>query len=231
MIESLIKGLTYISDKSVSLTTRLFNVIMVLFVLFIINNSLNFLNSYKRNDKLQQLEKIATLLKDSTTTEQEKVFLSIEREKVIYSKSYYEEVYSFSLSFLKKFSFKSLVPNFKSNTKDKQVIKSEKSEAPIKNFYLHYFFSSCLLFIIAIFVPHLILKSPTNTNNSLSINILAMIMLWVILLFLSFLFTYLFNVVPTFKLVWINYSLDFIFQAVFLGIMLELTSKAYKNFG
>jgi len=226
MIEPLIKGLTYISDKSVSLTTRLLNVIIVLFVLFIINNSLNFLNSYKRNDKLQQLEKIATLLKDTTTTQKEKIFLSQEREKVICTKSYYEEIYSFSLSFLKKFSFKSLIPNFTSKTKDKQVI---KSEAPIKNFYLHYLFSSCFVILLAIFIPKFVIQSPTNSNNSLTINILAVLMVWVILLFISFLFTYMFNIVPTFRFVWINYVLDIIFQVVFLAILFVIIDKTIKK--
>ena len=57
------------TDKTVKWTTKIFHSILFFASLILINNTIDFVNTYRISNKITQLEQITALLKDSTISD------------------------------------------------------------------------------------------------------------------------------------------------------------------
>ncbi len=224
MIDSFTKSFEYLTDKSVKWTTKMMNFIVFFIIIVFLNNSLKFVSSYRLNNKLEQLQKIHSILSDSLVSKDEKIFLTEERQNIIHQTTFLEIIcnYYSSLSysdFLNIFKRQKTAPVTKPANKNSPNI----SEKPIRNFYWHFIFSNIGLILLSLVVPYAVYKDPKN--DSISLMIFTTLVVWVFFLIIGLIFAFLFGLIPVFEKVWINYVLDLILHLSVIGFSAYLIDK------
>lgn len=218
----LIKDFT---DETVRITTKLFTLIIILISIWFVNDTFDFINSYRTTNKLQHLEKITYLLRDSTLTKSQKLSLIKQRDYVLNHQTKLDYVSSFCDSFFKNISFKSLNKAEKPHTTTDIKIKEPKEEiVPIKNYYLHFIFSNLFLLIIAIAVPIFIIK---QTKENIAVIIVSIVATLAALFSLTLFISWILNFIPViYNRPWINYILDFIIQSLlWIWLLISVARK------
>lgn len=233
MIEPILHIIKIFTDGTIRVTTKLFTLLLILFSAWFINDTFDFINSNRTYNKLENLEKISLLLKDSSLSDNEKNELIKERYYIIKHKTTLENLSSFYWSFVKKISFKSLSKATNPAKTTEQKISEPKpatiNNTPIiKNYLLHFLFSNLFLIMIAVIVPILIFKQNKSNIPTL---IFSLIIVWAILYFISIFIAWVLNFIPVIlDRPWINYVLVLLIHSFFWGwVLIKLgNSKTYS---
>lgn len=213
MLDTVTHFQKYFTDKSVKWTTKSFNVIIIITVLLLANNTFDFLGSYRLNNKLDQLTKISFLLKDSLTTNNEKSFLYYHKNQIIEDLNYIEKGQKIFGHLFNNFSFTNIKHSLESLTEvNPKTVK--------RNFYLHYFFSNTFIIFIMLVIPYSLVKH--SNIKSVKLAIATTIIMWIGLILIGLVFAFILGLVPTLKYLWINYLLDFILSWTMIFIILKI---------
>jgi|GEM_PF-6805101 len=228
MFESFHQLIKILTDKAISWTTKIATTIIVIFVIWTINNSLNFIDSFNTNNKLNQLEKISIVLKDSTLTVQQKKILIDTRVKIFNHKSALEYICDFISSLPEKIHFPISTNKNKEIVKTVNPINSVNNSVNIKNPILQFIFSNIFLLLFQIALPFILFISDKSKfhKNAIAASIFSIILLSGV----AFLISFIFDFIPLIlNRPWINYSLDFIIQSTIWILAIYFSAKAKKH--
>lgn len=212
-------------------TTKTATLTLIFFGLWFLNNTFDFTQSFRRNNRLQQLEQIGQLIKDTTLTKEQIDILIKERDLVFERRTTLDKVYSFldslpNTNFIKrKTESKPNIIAADSISDSTNSIKKADNNIDIieKHYWLHFVFSNFILLIVMLAVPFSI-----SWDKGFKVVIGTIFILGI--LFLIGLFTaWVLDFIPVIaNRPWINYTLDFIIQFLFwLG--LGLLAQKQKN--
>lgn len=233
MFEPILHLIKVFTDKTIRFTTKVFTLILIIIGVWFINDTFDFVNSYRTYSKLESLEKITYLLKDKSLSNNEKQELIKERYYIITHKTRIEYLSYFYESFVKKISFTSFSKAKRVNTTTEQTINEPKPEIVnntpiIKNYLLHFVFSNLFLIIIAVIVPIIIFKQNKNNIPTL---IFSLIIVWTILYFVAVFIAWVLNFIPVIlDRPWINYILVLLIHGfIWIWLLIKIgNSKTYS---
>ena len=196
-----------------------------MFSLWFLNDTFEFLYSYRINNKLDQIQKITLLIADTTLNAKTKNNLIIERDYILNHKTTLDHFSSFLNSSPLKISLTRRTTLSNNKTKAAQT-NNDEIASPIKNYWLHFLFSNFFIIIIMIVVSF---QSFKNNKQSFFNTSFALIILWFFAYLFCLLIAYLFDFIPVlFSRPWINYIVDFILQSILI-IIAGLIAKSIKN--
>lgn len=226
MIDSINEFAKLITDKSVHWVQKTLTAFLILFLFLFLDNLFDFSYSFRTNNRIEQLSKITTLLKDTTLSENSKKTLLKERECIISKRTYFESFLSLwsSLSLHNPFAkdkkqYKSpVIQNAKHKLSEKEV------SVPIKNFYLHYLFSNLFIVLLMFIFPFALIKF--GNLRSFSLGIATILIIWLVLFLIGLFFAFIFGLIPTFQNVSINYLIDAVLHCIVMCLILWAGSKS-----
>lgn len=146
----------FFSNAKNSISRKAFWAIFIVFAIFFLDNSLSFSFYINNQYKLDQIEKINEIIRDSSFTREDELFLFNLREEIIYRETWKES----TENFLSDFEFE----------KNENLSTVETSEKPEKNrdYFWHFISSSWLFLLLIIIFPFALFKSTkTNFLNTL----------------------------------------------------------------
>jgi hypothetical protein len=197
-------------------TTKTATVALIFFGLWYLNNTFDFTHSFRLNNKLQQLEQLGQLIKDSTLTKEQTDILIKERELVFERMTTLDNVYSFLLDSLPNTNFiKSKTDNKPkpSDADSKTSLKKDDNvdgSIPTKNYWWTFVSGNFILLFVMLFVPF-------NTSFKKGIIVMTVANMFVlgVLFLVCMFFTYILDLIPVIAgRPWINYILNFVIQFV-----------------
>lgn len=135
--------LNYLTDDKNKLSHKSLVVVAILIIIVILDNTLNFSNSFVNYRKLEQIEKINNILKDTSLNDIEREILTKSRLDVINHKTLFQKTYDYFSSF-----------NFRTNSED--LGKSETGIVEIKSneriYWVHLLTSSWIYIVFGLIV-------------------------------------------------------------------------------
>jgi hypothetical protein len=245
MSEAILHFIKMFTDNTIQWTSKLFAFFIALMVLWILNDTFDFIHSYRTSNKLQQFEKLSQLLSDTTLTPDQRKNLLSEKEYLFRNRSKLDCISSLYDTLYKHIFFVSTKPdsvynnkslqNFKKNTKVDttqisipQTSNIDFDDVPKKNYLLHFFFSNVALIALMFSIPYFVFQDKINKFGIL---VLATLIIWAGLILLAVGMAKLLDLIPIlFGQVWISYLLDFIIQfivwfLVFIAIGVYVSDK------
>ncbi|MDY3362396.1 hypothetical protein PG623_00130 [Riemerella anatipestifer] len=211
----------FFTDKTKKITHKTFLILTVIIGLIFLDNTLSFTFTFNNKNKLEQVEKLNSILKDSTLSKQEIAKLGLLRTNIIEHKTWKDNIYEKLLSL-----------DFKS-TEDgnKPIVKNDKHKVSIeRNYWLHFISSSWIFTILMIIMPFIGLFS--EKNGSISAFIVVILMIEPLFFGMSWLFAKLFSYIPIIdnNPVW-NYLLNtllHLFIFMIIGFLINRNEKKKK---
>lgn len=210
-------------------TTKTATVALIFFGLWFLNNTFDFTQSFRINNRLQQLEQIGQLIKDTTLTKEQIDILKTERVLVFERKTTLDKAYSLldslpNSNFIKRKTVSN--PKMREEASKNSVTKEESKSIDLvkKNYWLHYLFSNMFLIIVILAVPFSI-----SWTKGFKVIVGLIFILGSLFLF-GMLVAYLLDLIPVIaNRPWINYSIDFVAQLLFWMFIGLLAQKDKKN--
>ena len=219
-----------ITDKTQGWSTRSAAVILSLITLWFVNDTFDFANSFRTNNKLQQLETIGQLLKDSTLTKEQTDVLITERQQIFRHRTVIDNVHSFVDSLPNPISFirrrTAQKPDTTIVTSKKPLNNDDSVPIPTKHYWLNFISSNAFLLVALLFVPFNLKFQKTE----LWVIMVANAVVFGVLFLLCMLIAYLFDLIPVIAgMPWVNYILNFSIQLFFWMIVGFALSKKTKH--
>lgn len=219
-----------ITDSTQRWTTRSAAGIVILVTLWLVNDTFDFINSFRTNNKLQQLETIGQLLSDSTLTKEQTDILITERQRIFKRQTVIDNVHSFVDSLPNPIS---LIRRSTTQKPDTTIVTSKKSlnkddsvPIPTKNYWLNFISSNAFLLVVLLFVPFNIKFQKTGLWVIMVANAVVFGVLFLLCTFIA----YLFDLIPVIAgMPWVNYILNFSVQLFFWMIIGFALSKKTKH--
>lgn len=230
MVEIYTHIIKIITDSTQRWTKRSAAVIVILFTLWLLNDTFDFVNSFRTNNRLQQLETIGQLLKDTTLTKEQADILITERQRIFGHRTVVDNVYSFLDSLPNPIS---LIKRSTTQKPDTTIVTSKKSlnnddsvPMPTKNYWLNFISSNAFLLVVLLFVPFNIKFQKTGLWVIMVANAFVFGVLFLLCTFIA----YLFDLIPVIAgMPWVNYILNFSVQLFFWMIIGFALSKKAKH--
>jgi len=227
---------TYFTSNQNKLSHKTVVVILSIFGILIIDNTLNFSYHYNHVRKLEQIEIINKIIADSSITNSERNDLINTRKHLINTKTWKDKAYEyiFSINFnnidSNKIFYDPIKPpidktDTKQSNNDSNNTKSERS------YWIHFITSSWIIMLMNIFfiimIPYAIFTNGTKELFSLLLGLLASSL---VLNFIAWMFAKMFSYIPLLNNNVINnYILNAIIHLIIMGGFAYLANRFKKK--
>lgn len=215
---SYIDHITYfLFDENRRLSSKAAVVVFIVLAIFLIDNILGFSYYFSSEKKIEQVQRLTTIIKDATSDSTTKAFAIELRSEIIDR----ENVVTQSLSFFRNIKWKSSKKHLANIPKN--PVKT--NESIIKNNFWFHFTAGGLYYLLAVLmIPIMIFTDKTTSfSQRLATGILTAV------LFYGFglLFYWICNLIPQIsKSTWIwNYILNLIIQIIVIGLLVAAGQK------
>ncbi len=234
MVKEFFHLITSLFDKTLSWTTKTVTFFLILLFAWFANNTFDFIHNFRTSYKLEQLEKIKTILTDTTLTNIQRQQLLTDRDYIIRNRSQLDYLSSFFESLPSHISFTKRTTEANKPTKTAQPKNSETSFPVIidsncillKNYWLHFLFSNFFLILALLVAPFVAFKN----NEKLYVKIFATLIMGIIVYFICVFVAWVLDFIPIIlNRPWINYILDFIIQIILWATLLAVTGLIQKK--
>lgn len=210
----------YFADAGHKLSHKTILIVSIIFIVFFVDNTLNFSGHYNNSRKYEQIEVINRIIVDSTVDQKDKELLKVKRSDLLSSKTWKDKAYDYVFSINLNPVKEKITSPQTSSPKEPGVVKKERS------YWLHFISSSWILSLMLIFLPVIPFFSSSEDRTSTAIGVLAM--LPIIFLF-SWGFAKLFSYIPIIdNNPLYNYGLNAFIHA-FSVISIVLLIRSNKN--
>lgn len=229
MFEAFGHLLKLFTDKTVKWTAKSATVLVIFLLLWWVNNMFDFGHSYRLSNKLEHLEKISLLLKDTSLTNEQQLVLKAERSYIFEHKSAFDHIYNYCSSFpseVVNFIHKNL---YNKKVEPSKYVKSQKNTIPMiktRDRYWHFITSSIIIWLFCLFVIYLMVTDKKTLIGNLILGIIGLLLVAYIT---SLLFATILSLIPVFDHLWINYGLNVLIQLIILGYFLYIDLKKRKR--
>ncbi|MCA4809618.1 hypothetical protein IF128_07670 [Empedobacter stercoris] len=206
-MEYVIGIIHYFTDSKNKLSHKAIMIILTVILVIFIDNTLSFTYSYNINNKIEHVEKLNSIIKDTSLSKKEKAILKELRNNVLNHQTLKDIAYDKYTSL--DFKSKEVV--------QKPIVKNEKkSKLKERNYWIHFISSSWLIIISMLVVPFV-----GYTKNSSFFYYIFIIIIFVepILYFISWTFAKTFSLIP---IILDNPTLNYILNAI-LHLLVFLT--------
>ncbi|MCU7547784.1 hypothetical protein OCK74_01600 [Chitinophagaceae bacterium LB-8] len=211
----------YLTDENRRLSTKAAFVILALFMIVLVDNILGFSFHYRTDKKLEELQKVAGIINDTSADRTTKAYAAALRSEIMDR----QNIIDYSLSFLRNIKWASS----KSDHTSKTIAADKTKDVPIKNDILFKFTVSGLYIIAGlIFIPIVLIL---DKKSPLHVRIASGLAAGFIIVMFSSLFNWLFGFIPILsKTTWAwNYGLNFVVQAIILFSFVMHSMNANKS--
>lgn len=194
-LSSLIRFLT---DAEKNLITRIFTGVFIVILLIVIDNTLGFSYYYNNARKLEQVQKLNSIVQDTSLQESEIVYLGDLRRKIIYRETWKEQIENLVYNFEFKDSEKEL--NGSSSKEEDEVIPMDPT--------WHFLTSSWFFLFLMVVVPFQAITEYKKQGTAFGA-FFAFVVMEAILLLIAFGIAYLFSFLPRITVQpWPNYLIN-----------------------
>ncbi|MEZ4944743.1 MAG: hypothetical protein R2804_04375 [Cyclobacteriaceae bacterium] len=223
-----------ITDTTQRWTTKSAVVILILFGLWFLNNAFDFVYSFRANNRLQQLESIGQLLKDTTLTKEQINLLLTERQSIFVRETAVDKVHSFlnslpnPISLIKKRTAERPDTIKLNSQKYLEGQDDESASATTRNYWWNFVSSNAFILLIMLLVPF----NVPYEKNSIWVTMVGYVVMYGALFLVCGFIAYLFGLIPIIGgTPWINYVLNFSLQ-LFLWMIIGFSMpKILRNKG
>lgn len=133
----------FFTDKTKKFSYKTIIILFSLILLVIIDNTLSFTYSYNASNKIEQIQKLNSIVSDTTLTSSEIDDLKDLRNDILNHKTWKDQLYN-----------KIAEIDFKSKDGNKPVVKSDiPKTVNERNYWYHFISSSWILFLLMVIVP------------------------------------------------------------------------------
>lgn len=209
-----------ITDDRRRVSSRAGFVIIIVIGVLVIDNLMGFSFHYQKEKNIQELEKLSSIIKDSSIDSTSKAYAISLRNEIFYRKN----LLDYTLSAFRKSSKSDKSPQIIPPTAN-----PNKIDSPIKNVFWTYASSAGLYFIFCFITLPLILI--TDRKNKLIVRIGTALSIIVSLGIMGFFLTWLFSLIPMISnKTWLwNYILNAVLQLSIVALLIKLTISASKK--
>ncbi|UOU98401.1 hypothetical protein MUU74_00165 [Chryseobacterium daecheongense] len=212
----------FFTDRTKKLSHKSIMILFTLVLVILIDNSLSFSYNYNNTSKLEQIEKLNSIIIDSTLSKTEKNKLITLRNNIINHETWKDKLYNKLISI-----------DFKVKDENKIIVKNDTPQnSKERNYWIHFITSSWILMILIILMPLFAIFDKQNSSTAL---IFTIIFIFEPLLYIfSWCFAKLFSLIPVlYNNPFINYAVNFILHTIILlliGFLINYhTSKKEKE--
>jgi hypothetical protein len=227
MFDFFYRTIQIITDSTQRWTMRSAIVILILFGLWFLNSTFDFVDSFRTNNRLQQLESIGELLKDTTLTDDQVKTLRSERKRILNRETTIDRALVFidSLPTITQM-FRRSIPEKSDSVAVGSGITEQRQKSAVaitkKNYWLNFISSNAFILIVLVAVPF----SITHRREDFWINVVAFVVIYSMILFACVLIAYLFDLIPVIGgRPWINYLVNLSIQFFFWSSIGFIVSK------
>ncbi|PZO28148.1 MAG: hypothetical protein DCE86_12340 [Flavobacteriaceae bacterium] len=219
MIDSLFK---YFLSRENKISTKAAIGILGIIAVLLLNDYLNFSDSYIVNNKISQIKNLNSIIKDSASDCQTVLFAVEARKKIISDSSFVD----ISKNYMQKLSWENkTVPHNQSKIEEK-VTKPSKIRLDYKDIWLH-LSSSGLIYLIGFVVG--VFTFFNNKGSLISNFAIAIAVISIFVVFACFV-TYFMWLIPVLSMDYLilNYILNLVLQVLLITSMVYGTRKIEK---
>ncbi len=177
----------FFTDNTRKLSNKVLASIILLFVIVFLDNTLSFSYYYNVKNKIEEVNRINIILKDSTLEEENRNFLLVLKKDIIRRKTWKDK----SWDFFTNLNFKKDSVNIiKYEVADINNVKTKKIKIE-RSYILHYITSNWFVIIIMVIMPFVLFFDEENSFiNALTITVFLEVVLygisWINAKFLSY---------------------------------------------